>query len=337
MKVVVTGASGYLGGSLCRALLNDGHQVRAFVRRTSDVSQIPSSPQGKGGLLELVYGDVTDYPSLLLAFSGCDVVFHAAALVEPWLPDPSQFFTVNVGGLKNVLQAFKESGTIQKIIYTSSFFALGPTNGRVVDETQLHREKFFCSEYEKSKVEADKIARQAASSGVPMVLLYPGVIYGSGKLTAGNILARIMIERFNGRLPGYVGHGKLSFCHVDDVAAGHVLSMHKGHVGQRYLLTGDNASLEYIFDAAAIITQTRRPLFHIPIWVIYIYGWISVAIAHITGNLPLISYPTVAVMKQSWEYSCDKAKNELGYAPRSLDQGLGEMLRWLKEEGLIKY
>ncbi|XP_010926381.1 uncharacterized protein [Elaeis guineensis] len=286
MKVLVTGASGYLGGRLCRRLVAEGHAVRVFVRRSSDLSSLPPS-------IELAYGDITDLPSLLDACSGCDLLFHAAALVEPWLPNPSQFFAVNVGGLKNVLQAFRETKTLQRIIYTSSFFALGPTDGYVADEKQMHQGKVFCTEYEKSKAKADGIALQAAADGIPIVLLYPGVIYGPGKVTTGNVVAKILIERFNGRLPGYIGNGndRTSFCHVEDVVSGHIAAMHKGRVGERYLLTGENASFKHVFDMAALITKTKRPWFHIPLWVIEIYGWISVFFSRITGKLPLISYP----------------------------------------------
>lgn len=102
-----------------------------------------------------------------------------------------------------------------------------------------------------------------------------------------------MIERFSGRLPGYIGSGtdRVSFSHVEDVVNGHVAAMHQGRVGERYLLTGENASFKHAFDIAAIITETKTPLFHIPLWVIEIYGWISVLLSRITGKLPLISYP----------------------------------------------
>lgn len=239
-----------------------------------------------------------------------------------------------------MLQAYKEStDSVEKIIYTSSFFALGSTDGYVADENQVHEGKVFCTEYEKSKALADTVAKQAASEGIPIVLLYPGVIYGPGKLTAGNIVAQIMIERFNGRLPGYIGHGTdvESFCHVEDVVKGHIAAMHRGRVGERYLLTGENASFKQAFDMAAVITKTKRPWFHIPLWLIEIYGWISVFFARITGKLPLISYPTVRVLRHQWAYSCDKAKEELGYRPRSLNEGLEEILPWLKSLGLIRY
>ncbi|KAK7351656.1 hypothetical protein VNO77_11254 [Canavalia gladiata] len=332
MKILVTGASGYLGGRLCHALLRQGYSVSVLVRSTSDLSALPPH-------LEIVYGDITDYASLLAACSSCSIVFHLAALVEPWLPDPSKFFSVNIGGLKNVLEAVKETHTVEKLIYTSSFFALGPTNGVPADENQVHHEKFFCTEYEKSKAAADKIALQAASEGVPIVLLYPGVIYGPGKVTAGNVVARMLIERFSGRLPGYIGYGndKFSFSHVEDVVEGHIAAMKKGQPGNRYLLTGENASFKFVFDMAAVITDTRKPILSIPLWFIEAYGWLSLLYSRITGKLPLISPPTVHVLRHQWEYSCDKAKRGLDYRPRSLKEGLSEVLVWLKNSGFIRY
>ncbi|KAI3915908.1 hypothetical protein MKW98_004349 [Papaver atlanticum] len=338
MKVLVTGVSGFLGGHLCKSLLLQGYSVRAFVRLTSNLNSLPSITDNAG--LELAYGDVTDYPSLLEACCGCQIIFHAAALVEPWLPDPSKFFSVNVEGLKNVLEAFREIKTVEKIIYTSSFFALGSTpDGFVANETQVHNEKFFCTEYERSKAIADKIAMKAASDGLPIVILYPGVIYGSGKLTAGNVVAHLLIERFNWRLPGYIGNGndKFSFSHVDDVVNGHIAAMREGRIGERYLLTGENASFKDVFNLASSITRTQRPWFHIPFWALEAYGLLSVLVARIMGKLPLLSPPTVCVLRCQWAFSCEKAKMELGYNPRSLKEGLEEMLPWLKSLGSINY
>ncbi|KAL2455049.1 NAD(P)-binding Rossmann-fold superfamily protein [Forsythia ovata] len=339
--VLVTGASGYLGGRLCHALLNQGYHVKAFVRKTSNLSSLPPPTDGgaTGGALELAYGDVTDYKSLLEACAGCQLIFHAAAIVEPWLPDPSKFFTVNVGGLKNVIQACKETKTIQKIIYTSSFFALGSTDGYIADETQVHSGKHYSTEYERSKAMADKIALEAASEGLPIVPVYPGVIYGPGKVTNGNFVSQMLVERFNGRLPGYVGKGndKFSFCHVDDVVQGHIDAVNKGRPGERYLLTGENMSFRDVFDLAAIITQTAKPRFTIPLFMVEVYGQLSILGSRITGKLPIVSPPIVDVLKHQWAYSCEKAKAELDYDPRSFKEGLTEMLPWLKNLGLIKY
>uniref|UniRef100_A0A0E0CWB8 NAD-dependent epimerase/dehydratase domain-containing protein n=1 Tax=Oryza meridionalis TaxID=40149 RepID=A0A0E0CWB8_9ORYZ len=297
MRIAVTGATGYLGSRLCGALADAGHAVRAFALRSAG-----GGGGGEAGLLpasvEVAYGDVADVESLAAAFDRCDAVFHVAAAVEAWLPDPSVFIKVNVGGLENVLKAARRTPTVKKIVYTSSFFAIGPTDGYVADETQ------------------------AAAEGMPITIVYPGFMYGPGKLTAGNLVSRILIERFNGRLPGYIGHGhdRESFCHVDDVVTGHVAAMEKGREGERYLLTGENTSLVQIFDMAARITNTKAPRFHIPLWLLEIYGWISVLVSRITGKLPFISYP-----------------RELGYSPRNLTEGLSEMLLWLKDEKFIKF
>ncbi|TVU48155.1 hypothetical protein EJB05_07781, partial [Eragrostis curvula] len=332
MKVVVTGATGFMGGRLCAALADAGHDVRAFALPGVDVSGVPPAA-------EVVYGDVTDEGSLVAAFHGCDAVFHAAAVVEAWLPDPSVFHAVNVAGLENVLRAAKRTPTVKKIVYTSSYFAIGPTDGYVADETQVHPGKKFVTEYEKSKALADRIALQAAAEGVPITIVYPGVMYGPGALTIGNLISRVLIERFNGRLPGYIGQGydRESFSHVDDVVSGHIAALEKGRVGERYLLTGENASFVQIFNLAANITNTKPPKFHFPLWLLEIYGWISVFVSRITGNPPCISYPAVRCLRHQWAYSCEKAKKELGYSPRSLTEGLTETILWLKEDKRIKF
>ena len=117
-------------------------------------------------------------------------------------------------------------------------------------------------------------------------------------LKVGYVLSFQLIERFNGRLPGYVGYGndKCSFSHVDDVVEGQVAAMNKGQLGERYLLTGENASFKLVFDLAAVITGTKKPWFNIPIWVIDVYGWASVLFARITGKLPLISPPVCSIL-----------------------------------------
>ncbi|MCO5595126.1 hypothetical protein L7F22_049164 [Adiantum nelumboides] len=131
-SVVVTGASGFLGGRLCRALVEQGaYHVKALVRPSSSLDELPSTG------LELVHGDITDPSTLLRAFRGCSAIFHCAAFVTPWTPNPSKLFTVNVDGLKNVVQAFRSTSSVTKLVYVSSFFAIGPTDGKVADESQV--------------------------------------------------------------------------------------------------------------------------------------------------------------------------------------------------------
>ncbi|KAJ6953009.1 terpene cyclase/mutase-related family protein [Populus alba x Populus x berolinensis] len=148
-----------------------------------------------------------------------------------------------------------------------------------------------------------------------------------------------LIDRFTGRLPGYIGRGddRLSFCHVDDVVGGHIAAMDKGRLGERYLLTGENASFSRVLDTAATITRTEKPRFSIPLWVIEAYGWLSILLFHLTGKLPLLCPASVHVLRHQWAYSFEKARIELDYNPRSLKEGLDELLPWLKSSGAITY
>ncbi|KAL9312993.1 hypothetical protein ACSQ67_018445 [Phaseolus vulgaris] len=340
MKILVTGASGFLGGRLCDALLRQGYSVRVLVRSTSDISSL--SPD-----IEIFHGDITNYASLLAACSSCTIVFHLAALVEPWLPDPSKFFNVSSPTLAP-LSPNRNSQSLSSFSLGQRWRIEKRVSGDKGDshggETPVYVVFFRprTNGRRHCRRESSRCGQDCGAScigGVPIVLLYPGVIYGPGKVTAGNVVARMIVERFSGRLPGYIGYGsdKFSFSHVEDVVEGHISAMKKGQVGSRYLLTGENASFNHVFDMAAAITDTKKPVFSIPLWVIEVYGWLSVLFSRITGKLPLISPPTVHVLRQRWEYSCDKAKSELDYRPRRLKEGLAEVLLWLKNSNLIKY
>ncbi|CAM6089961.1 unnamed protein product [Calypogeia fissa] len=334
MRVLVTGGSGFLGGRVILALVHASYEVQALVRKTSKVDGIPP-------LVELVYGDIRDLDSIVAAVEGCDVVLHLGALVGSWLPDQSQFCKVNVEGLKNVIEAVKRTPSVTKLIYTSSFFALGPSpaKGQVVDESQVHSGKNFSSEYERSKYLADIIARNAAKEGLNIVMLYPGVIYGIGNLTDANVIAELMVERFTGRLPAYPGFGKdrHSFCHVDDVVMGHLAALEKCKPGERYLLTGDVYSITEVLNLAADLTNTSKPPFAVPLWTMTVAGYGFILWARLTGQRPVITPPAVDVMRKQWIYSHAKAERELGYKSRPFRENLAEMLVWLKDSGNIKY
>lgn len=334
----MTGATGYLGGRLCGMLVHAGLTVVALVRKTSQVQELPPE-------VELVEGDIRDGESVRRAIEGCDYVVHTAALVGSWLPDSSQFFKVNVEGFKNVIEAVKATPSVKKLIYTSSFFAVGPTDGYIGDETQFHSMKAFYSPYEESKAFADKLACEAAMEGVPIVSLYPGIIYGPGSMTKGNSLAEMMIERFNGRMPGYVGYKvkKFSFCHIDDVVVAYLAAIEIGRVGERYMLCGDNMSFHEVFDLAAGLTKTNPAKVTIPMWVLDVAGFLCVQWARfgawtgISHQIPFITTHSVNILKHQWAYSSEKAERELGYKSRPLEEGLLQLLTWLKATGRIKY
>ncbi|CAN1251262.1 Putative dihydroflavonol 4-reductase [Linum perenne] len=288
MKVLVIGATGYLGNQLCHILKKQGYHVRALLRRASDHSSLNE--------FEIAYGDITDYDSLLNAFEGCTAVFHTAGLTEPWMPDPSVFFTV-------------------------------------------HSENTFSTEYERSQVAALKVGMAAGKEGVPIVVVYLGVVYGPGKLTTGNLVAHLLVEHFKGGLLGRIRFGKdiFSFSYIDDVVKGHIAAMERGKIGETYLLTGQNISFAQVFDITFKLTSKPKPRITFPLWVIEIIGWLLVLRSRFTGQLPLISPPVVHAFRREWAYSCEKAKLDLGYNPRDLEDGLLNLLLCLKGLGLIDY
>jgi NAD+-dependent farnesol dehydrogenase len=214
MKVLVTGGTGYLGRAVVSALASRGHDVVVFARSASR-SGLPGTA---------IDGDIRDRAAVERAAAGCDAIAHAAALVSIWRPRPADFDDINVGGLRNVLAAAAAHGTA-RVLYTSSFVAM-PPRGRT--------EPLLANDYQRTKVEADRLAGQAAGEGVPLIRVYPGVVYGPGTFTEGNLVGRLIADHLKHRLPGLVGpEQRWSYAYVDEVAAGHCAALERGRVGGR--------------------------------------------------------------------------------------------------------
>ncbi|HET7746301.1 MAG TPA: NAD-dependent epimerase/dehydratase family protein, partial [Vicinamibacteria bacterium] len=239
MKVLLTGGTGFLGKNVARALAAAGHELRLLARPTSSRDGLPAG--------ERVDGDVTDREAMLRAAEGCQAVVHMAAMVKMWTPDRAAFDAVNVGGLRNALAAGRAAGA--RVLYTSSFIAIGPTGPQPADESQVHPGRPR-NDYERTKAEADAVAREAAAAGQDVVLVYPGVVYGPGDLTDGNIVVRMITDHLAGRLPGIIGPGDRawSYAYVDDVARGHAAALERGRPGERYLLGGENVTMTGFFE-----------------------------------------------------------------------------------------
>ena len=322
MKVLVTGGTGFLGKNVVRALQGAGHEVRALVRDGSNLSGLDG--------VQTAVGDVTDPGSLLRAAEGCQAVVHMAALVKMWVPDRERFRAVNVGGLRNALAAAASAGA--RLVYTSSFIAVGPTDEEPADETRIHPGGTYRNDYERTKAEADVLARQAAAAGRDIVLLYPGVVYGPGERTEGNIVAQMVADHLAGRFPGIIGPGDRlwSYAWVDDVAQGHVAALEKGRAGERYFLAGENASMTAFFALLEAVSGRPAPRRHIPYPVAKALGRTLHAWAELTGALPLLTHEVVDVFREHWAFSSGKAQRELGYRTTPLREGLRRTVEWLR-------
>jgi NAD+-dependent farnesol dehydrogenase len=302
MKVLVTGGTGYLGRAIVRAMTARGHEAVVFARSAT-----------RSGLAGRLFdGDVRDREALRAAADGCDAVCHSAAMVSVWRRRRSAFDEVNVGGLQNVLDVARDL-RIGRIVYTSSFLALPPRGAAA---------PLQANDYQRTKVLADRRARQAAANGVPIVTLYPGVIYGPGTQTEGNLVGRMIADHLAGRLPGIIGADRVwSYAFVDDVADGHALALERGGLGQRYALGGENRPQMRAFEI--LRDQTGRPLpRRIPSRLARAVGVAELARVTLFGGSPLLTPGTVAILESDWPLDSGAAEADLGYRARPLLSGL---------------
>ena len=326
MKILITGVTGFLGGRLAHRFGEVGHEVRGLVRDGSRWDDRP--PEA-----EAVTGDVTDPASLRRAATGCNVVVHAAALVRMWVRDRSEFDRVNVAGLANVIAAARESGA--RLLVTSSFIALGPTDGEIFNEDSVRRSEEFATDYERTKWLADQLARNTPADGLDMVRLYPGVIYGPGSLTQGNYIVQLLLQHARGKLPGILGTGDLRQCfaYVDDVTAGFVAALDKAEPGSGYILGGDNRTVLELFDCFEAAAGVQPPRRKIPFGVASMIGKVQRWRAALTGIEPELTDEVVGVYRHEWAYSSDAAARDLGYTVTRLEDGVARTAEWLRRTG----
>jgi farnesol dehydrogenase len=302
MKVLVTGGTGYLGRAVVRALAARGHELVIFARQASR-SGLPGAA---------VDGDVRDRSAFERAADGCDALCHSAALVSIWRRRREDFDDVNVGGLRNALAVAAARG-ITRILYTSSFVAIPPRDMNVPLEA---------NDYQRTKVAADRVADEAVRGGCPLVRVYPGVVYGPGANTEGNLVGRLIADHLKGRLPGLVGpEHPWSYAYVDDVAAGHCAALERGRAGGRYALGGDNVPQRRVFEIVEQLTGKRPPL-RIPFPVADLLGAAEELRVTLFGGTPLITRGAVEIFRHDWSLDSREATEELGYAITPIAEGV---------------
>jgi farnesol dehydrogenase len=302
MKILVTGATGFLGRAVVSALAARGHAVVAFAR-TASASPLSCAK---------VDGDIRDEGAVLAAADGCDAICHLAALVSVWRRRRADFDEVNIGGLRSVLKVAARLG-IGRIVYTSSFLALPPGGSA---------EPVTWNDYQRTKVLADRVAAEAVERGAPLIRVYPGVIYGPGPLGESNLVGHMIADHLAGRLPGLVGaNRRWSYAFVDDVAEGHLAALERGRLGERYVLGGDNAPQMRVFEILRGLTGARLPR-RIPFVAALAFAALEQSRASLTGRAPLVTIGTARILNRDWALSSDLARRELGLRITPLDAGL---------------
>jgi farnesol dehydrogenase len=310
MKVLVTGGTGYLGRALVGALSASGHEVVVY-GRTASATGLP---------VAAVDGDVRDAARLAAAVEGCDAILHSAALVATWRPRCREFDEVNVGGLRTVLGAAARHG-IRRVVCTSSFLALTPA-GLVAAPAW--------NDYQRTKTAADAMADAAVRQGAPIIRLYPGVIYGPGAATAGNLVGGMVADHLAGRLPGVIGSDRIwSFSFVEDVAAAHVAALERATPGSRYLLGGVDAPQMRVFDIVQRLTGLAPPR-RIPDWLASPVACAYELMATGFRRTPLLTTGTLEILLRDWPLEHARASEDLGYHVTPLEDGVARMLNALR-------
>ncbi|HEX3371111.1 MAG TPA: hopanoid-associated sugar epimerase, partial [Candidatus Acidoferrales bacterium] len=232
MKILVTGATGFLGSHVARGLVERGEEIRVLVRASSDVRAL------EGLNAERVQGDLRDRESLNRAMQGVQRVFHVAADYRLWAKDPREIHESNVAGTQNLLDAARSAG-VTKFVYTSTVATIAvPRDGGLPDETTESSVGEMIGEYKRSKFEAERCALRAAQDGLPVVIVNPTTPVGPGDWKP-TPTGKIIVDFLNGKMPGYVDTG-LNFVPVEDCAQGHLLAAERGRIGERYILGGRN-------------------------------------------------------------------------------------------------
>jgi dihydroflavonol-4-reductase len=323
----VTGASGFVGSAVARELLREGLSVRALVRRSSPRTNL------NGLDVEIIEGDMRDGAAMRQAAKGARYVFHVAADYRLWAPDPEEIMRANVEGTRSVMEAARGVGA-ERIVYTSSVATLKlHEDGTPADESEPLSEDEAIGAYKKSKVAAEHLVGRMVGEGLPAVIVNPSTPIGPRDVKP-TPTGRIIIEATEGRIPAYVDTG-LNVVHVDDVAAGHVAALQLGRIGERYILGGENMSLVDLLGRIARSVGRSPPTIRIPLELIYPVAIVTEALARITGKEPFVTLDGLRLAKYRMYFSSAKAKRELGYRTRPVDEGILDAIAWFRQAGML--
>jgi dihydroflavonol-4-reductase len=327
--ILITGASGFLGSAVARCLVAAGHEVRALVRPTSPRLNLADRR------LEIVEGDLRDANSLGRAMAGIRYLFHVAADYRLWARNPQDIVDTNVEGTRLLMEAAQRAG-VERIVYTSSVATLKPRpDGTPSDETFPSDADHAIGAYKYSKLVAERLVEDmVAKQNMPAVIVNPSTPIGPGDVRP-TPTGRVIVEAASGRMPAYVDTG-LNLVHVDDCAAGHVAALHKGRIGERYILGGQDVLLGDMLRDIALFVGRSPPKVRLPRALIFPIAYGAEAIAHFTGREPFVTTIGLKLAKDRMFFSSAKAERELGYRARPYGEAIADAIAWFRDNGYLK-
>lgn len=328
MRVLVTGANGFLGSALTKTLVDQGHDVFALVRPTSDISML----EGVG--CKYVHGDVTDVVSLLENVKGFDTVFHLAGVIAYKKSQRAVMERVNVQGTSNIVDVCREN-KVRRLVYLSSVVAIGSSFSpdQILNEESPYEIHDLDLGYFETKKAAEEIVKKACTRGeIDAVILNPSTIYGAGDARKGSRGMQLKVAK--GRLKFYTSGG-VNVVALEDVIAGILSAWEKGRKGERYILSGENLTIKQLFELIAAEAGVKPPSSCLPDSVLFFLGK--------TGDtLEKIGFPPTFSQENAWTatmfhwFDSSKAQRELDFKPRPAREAIHNSVEWIREQGLIK-
>ena len=326
-RILVTGASGFVGSAVARALTARGDDVTVLLR--------PSSPRTNIADIDcrVVLGDMRDVEAMTKAMDGMRYVFHVAADYRLWARDPGEIVRNNLEGARAAMTAAQATG-VERIVYTSSVAALKPVAGMAADESSRHSESTVIGAYKRSKLVAERFVERMASEGLPVVIVSPSTPIGPRDVKP-TPTGRIIVQAANGGMPAFVDTG-LNLVHVDDVATGHLLALAKGRIGENYILGGEDVRLKDMLGIIAPLVARKPPRMRLPRGPLYPLAYGAEAVARVTGREPFLTTDALRMSKHHMFFSSAKAKSELGFSARPYVRGIEDAVNWFRNAGYIR-
>lgn len=324
--ILVTGASGFIGSAVVRALLAKGQRVRVLMREGSDDRNV------RGLDVERATGDLCDPMAVRKALRGCRYLYHVAALYSLWSRDTRALYRCNVEGTRTILTcALQES--IERVVYTSSVGVLGIPHGSPGNEDTPVTLDAMVGPYKRSKYLAEQEALRIHAEGLPLVIVHPSTPVGARDIKP-TPTGKVIVDFMQGKLPAYLDTG-LNYVAVTDVAEGHLLAMRHGRDGGRYILGNQDMTLKAFLDLLARLTGRQAPRFQVPYPVAFAAGLASEAASRLTRRPPRAPLVGVQMARKHMYFDPSRARHELGLPQTPVEVALEEAVRWFRDHGYV--
>jgi len=327
MFAFLTGATGFVGSHVARALAEQGADLRLLVRQNSNLKNIQDLKA------DLFTGDLRDPASLEKGVSGCDAIFHVAADYRLWVRDSNEMYRANVEGTRAILEAAR-SNNVRRVVYTSSVATMGFTQNALADENSPVSLANMIGPYKRSKFMAEQVAIEAARRGLDVVIVNPSTPVGERDIKP-TPSGRIVVDFLKKKFPAYVDTG-LNLVDIRECARGHIAALEKGRAGERYILGGENLTLKQILDKLAAITGLPSPTIRVPYVVALATGVVDeIVTGRILGREPRATIDAVRMGRKKMFVTSAKAERELGWKVVAVDDALRRAADWFRANGYV--